>query len=153
MAAILLTAFFVHGPLLLMKLPLASYDANFHIFFASHYQHHWFDPWNPKWYAGFSQTTYPPLPHQWMALIAGATGLQYAYMIVQFIGILLLAVGVYRYARLWVDDRAASYAAMGSIFLGSLALIVYQAGQLSTAVSAPLYLLGLPFFYEWTRYG
>jgi len=50
----------VHAPLLLMKLPLKSYDTNFHIFFASHYAHHWFDPWNPKWYAGFSQTTYPP---------------------------------------------------------------------------------------------
>ena len=153
MAVILLTAFFVHGPLLMMQLPLSSYDSNFHIFFASHYMHHWFDPWNTKWYAGFSQTTYPPLPHQWMALIAGVTGLQYAYMIVQFVGILLLAVGVYRYSRLWVDERAASYAAMGSIFLGSLALIVYQAGQLSTAVSIPLYLLGLPYFYEWCRFG
>ena len=66
---ILLTAFLVHAPLLLMKLPLKSYDANFHIFFASHYLHNWFDPWNPKWYAGFSQTTYPPLPQQWLALV------------------------------------------------------------------------------------
>ncbi len=53
---------------LLMKLPLKSYDTNFHIFFASHYVHHWFDPWNAKWYAGFSQTTYPPLPQQWVAI-------------------------------------------------------------------------------------
>ena len=57
---IFLVAFVIHAPLLLMKLPLKSYDTNFHIFFASHYVHHWFDPWNPKWYAGFSQTTYPP---------------------------------------------------------------------------------------------
>ena len=151
LSLIVLTAFLVHGPLLLMQLPLGSYDANFHIFFASHYLHHWFDPWNPKWYAGFSQTTYPPLPHQWMALIGAVTGLNYAYMIVQFIGIALLTVGVYRYARLWVDERSASYAALGSIFLGSLALIVYQDGQLSTSVSIPLYLLALPYFYEWTR--
>ncbi|HEU5401467.1 MAG TPA: hypothetical protein VFU86_08925, partial [Terriglobales bacterium] len=43
---ILLLAIAVHGPLLLMKIPLDSYDANTHIFFASHYAHHWFTPWN-----------------------------------------------------------------------------------------------------------
>src|SRR5204863_1068696 len=46
---IFLGAFLIHAPLLLMKLPLKSYDTNFHIFFASHYSHHWFDPWNAKW--------------------------------------------------------------------------------------------------------
>src|SRR5947209_3127253 len=148
---ILLVAFCIHGPLLLMQLPLGSYDANFHMFFASHYQHSWFDPWNQKWYAGFSQTTYPPLPQQWIALIANVTGLTFAYMIVQFAAILLLVYAVYRYARIWVDERSASYAALGSVFLGSLALIVYQAGQLSTAVAAPLYLLGLVYFYSWMR--
>jgi 6-pyruvoyl-tetrahydropterin synthase-like protein len=153
MSFLLLVALLVHGPLLLMQLPLNSYDANFHIFFASHYLHHWFDPWNPKWYAGFSQTTYPPLPHQWMALIGAITGLNYAYMIVQFICIALLVVGVYRYAKLWVDERSASYAALGAIFLGSLALIVYQDGQLSTTASIPLYLLGLPYFYDWCKEG
>ena len=70
LSLILMAAFAVHLPLLLMKLPLKSYDTNFHIFFASHYVHHWFDPWNAKWYAGFSQTTYPPLPQQWVALIS-----------------------------------------------------------------------------------
>ena len=81
---IFLVAFVVHAPLLLMKLPLKSYDTNFHIFFASHYAQHWFDPWNPKWYAGFSQTTYPPLPQQWIAVISRFIGLDYAYMLVQF---------------------------------------------------------------------
>ncbi len=69
LAAIVLLALIVHGPLLTMQLPLTtSYDANLHIFFASHYAHHWFDPWNEKWFAGFSQTTYPPLGHQWIAI-------------------------------------------------------------------------------------
>ena len=62
MRFIILLALAIHGPLLALQLPLTnSYDANFHVFFASHYAHHWFDPWNPKWFAGFSQTTYPPL--------------------------------------------------------------------------------------------
>ncbi|MGH9497945.1 MAG: 6-pyruvoyl-tetrahydropterin synthase-related protein [Terriglobales bacterium] len=143
----------VHSPLLLMKLPLKSYDTNFHIFFASHYVRHWFDPWNSKWYAGFSQTTYPPLPQQWLALISRFTGLDMAYMVVQFVAILLLALGVYRFAHLWVDRRAASLAALASVLLGSECFLVYCAGQLSTTFAAPLYLNALPYLYEWIRHG
>jgi hypothetical protein len=150
---IFLAAFAVHAPLLLMKLPLQSYDTNFHIFFASHYVHHWFEPWNPKWYAGFSQTTYPPLAQQWLALISNLIGLDMAYMVVQFVAILLLALGVYRFARLWVDPRAASLAALASVFLGSESFLVYSAGQLSTTFAAPLYLNSLPFLYQWVRRG
>jgi len=110
-----------------MKLPLKSYDTNFHIFFASHYSHHWFDPWNPKWYAGFSQTTYPPLPQQWVAIVSRLIGLDMAYMLVQFAAILLLALGVYRFSKLWVGARAASLAALASVLLGSEAFLVYSA--------------------------
>ena len=147
--AVVLVALAVHGPLLLMRLPAKSFDANFHIFFASHYAHHWFNPWNEKWFAGFSQTTYPPLTHQWIALFSKVVGLNMAYMLVQLIGVLLLPVGVYRFARLWVDERSASYAALGSVFVGALAFLVYQAGQLATVTAAALYLNALPYFYEW----
>src|SRR5579863_6437139 len=151
--AIVLVALAVHGPLLLMQLPSGSFDANFHIFLASHYAHHWFNPWNEKWFAGFSQTTYPPLTHQWIALVSNITGLKMGYMLVQLIAVLLLAVGIFRFARIWVDERAASYAALGGIFLGSLAFLVYQAGQLATVSSAALYLNALPYFYEWSTEG
>jgi hypothetical protein len=147
--AIVLVALAVHGPLLLMQLPARSFDTNFHIFLASHYAHHWFNPWNEKWFAGFSQTTYPPLTHQWIALFSNIFGLKMGYMVVQLIAVLLLPVGVFRFARIWVEDRAASYAALGSIFLGALAFLVYQAGQLATVASAALYLNALPYFYEW----
>lgn len=147
--AIVLVALAVHGPLLLMQLPAGSFDTNFHIFLASHYAHHWFNPWNEKWFAGFSQTTYPPLTHQWIALLSTVAGLKMGYMLVQLIAVLLLPVGVFRFARIWVDERAASYAALGSIFLGALAFLVYQAGQLATVSSAALYLNALPYFYEW----
>src|SRR3981081_3820524 len=136
--AIVLLALLIHGPLLLMQLPAGSFDANFHMFFASHYAHNWFNPWNVKWFAGFSQTTYPPLPQQWMALFSYFMGMPAAYMLVQLIAVLLLPVGIYRYARIWVDERAASYAAIGSIFLGSLSMLVYQAGQLSTTTPTPI---------------
>ena len=153
LSLILLAVVVVHAPLLLMKLPLKSYDANFHIFFASHYSQHWFNPWNPKWYAGFSQTTYPPLPQQWLALVSHVIGLDMAYMFVQFIAILLLALGVYRFSLLWVDRRAAAFAALASVFLGSECFLVYSAGQLSTTFAAPLYLNGLPYLFQWIRHG
>ena len=150
---IFLAAFVVHLPLLLMKLPLKSYDTNFHIFFASHYLSNWFDPWNPKWYAGFSQTTYPPLPQQWLALMSRIVGLDMAYMAVQFVAILLLALGVYRFSSLWVNQRAATFAALASVFLGSECFLVYSAGQLSTTFAAPLYLNALPYVFQWVRHG
>ena len=153
LSAILLITLAVHGPLLLMQLPAGSYDANTHIFFAAHYAHHWFDPWNVKWFGGFSQTTYPPLTHQWIALFSHLMGLKMAYMFVQFLAILLLPIGMYRYAALWVDEVSASYAALGSIFLGSLAMLVYQSGQLPTTAAAALTLNALPFFYVWLRRG
>jgi hypothetical protein len=153
MSLLLMAAVAVHLPLLLMKLPLKSYDTNLHIFFASHYLHHWFDPWNTKWYAGFSQTTYPPLPQQWIALVSRAIGLELGYMAVQLAAILLLVVGVYRFSRLWVSPRAASIAALASVFLGSESFLVYSAGQLGTTSAAPIYLNALPFLFEWVRRG
>ncbi|MBV8436065.1 MAG: hypothetical protein JOY95_00955 [Silvibacterium sp.] len=153
MSLIFMTALAVHLPLLLMKLPLRSYDTNFHIFFASHYVHHWFDPWNPKWYAGFSQTTYPPLPQQWVALLSHLLGLDMAYMAVQLAAVLLLTLGVYRFSLLWVSPRAASFAALASVFLGSESFLVYSAGQLGTTFAAPLYLNALPYLFQWVRHG
>ena len=149
----LLAAIVVNLPLLLMKLPLKSYDTNFHIFFASNYVHHWFDPWNAKWYAGFSQVTYPPLPQQWVALASHIFGLDTAYMVVQLAALLLLVVGVYRFSLLWVGPRAASFAALASVFLGSESFLVYSAGQLGTTSAAPIYLNARPFLFEWVRYG
>jgi len=149
---IVLVAIVIHGPLLLMELPATtSYDSNLHIFFGSHYAQHWFNPWNEKWFAGFSQTTYPPLTHQWIALLSHVVGLTEAFMLVQLVAIILLAVGTWRFARLWVDERAASLAALLSVFAGTVSFLVYSAGQLPTTLSAPLYLLALPYFYEWSR--
>jgi hypothetical protein len=135
-----------------MQLPLStSYDANFHVFFASHYAQHWFDPWNTKWFAGFSQTTYPPLAHYWIAVFSYVIGLKMAFMLVQLFAVLLMPVGVYRFSRLWVDERASSYAAVLSIFVGAASFLVYSAGQLPTTLSFPIYLLALPYFYDWSR--
>lgn len=148
---ILLLALAVHGPLLLMQLPTNSYDAYTHMFMASHYAGHWFNPWNEKWFAGFSQTTYPPLAHQLIALFSYVFGLTMSYMFIQLVAILLLGAGVLRYARLWVDEQFASYAAVGSVFLGSLGMLAYQSGQLNTILGAAITLNAIPYFYRWLR--
>lgn len=146
---IVLIALAFHGPLLLMQVPANTFDANFHMSMAENYAHHWFNPWNEKSFAGFSETTYPPLVHQWIAMFSHLIGLTWGFMLVQGIVLLLLPVGVYRFARLWVPQRAASYAAFGSIFLGTLCLLVYQDGQIGTVSSTSLFLLALPYTYTY----
>ncbi|HEV2325737.1 MAG TPA: hypothetical protein VGS10_17435 [Terracidiphilus sp.] len=153
MSLLLAVAVAVHLPWLAMELPLDSSKAGFHIFFASQYLHHWFNPWNVKWYAGFSQTTFPPLAQQWVALFARVIGLDFAYMAVQMIAIMLLVLGVYRFSRLWVSPRAASLAALAGVFLGSESLLVYSAGRLAMSFAAAVYLNALPFLYGWVRRG
>jgi len=148
---VLLLALLVHGPLLLMQITNDSYDAAFHKFFAAHYAAHWFNPWNEKWFTGFSQTTYPPMEQQWMALFSHLMSLNMAYILVQLVAIMLLPIGMYKYARIWVGERAASYAAIGCVLIGSLSSLVYVDGQLSTTWAAPLYLMALAYFYEWAR--
>jgi hypothetical protein len=76
-----------------------------------------------------------------------------AYMAVQFAAILLLALGVYRFSLLWVSERAASFAALASVFLGAESFLVYSAGQLSTTAAAPIYLNALPYLFDWIRHG
>lgn len=141
---IVICAFAFHGPLLLMRLPENTFDAHFHMSMASHYAHHWFDPWNEKSLGGFSQTTYPPLTHQWIAIFSHAVGLSYGFMIVIGAMIILLPVAVYRFAKLWVPERAASYGAFCSIFLGSLGILAYQDGQIGTIAATTLFLMAIP---------
>ena len=47
-----------------------TYDAYIHMFFADSYNRSWFDTWEPRWYTGFSTTSYPPGTH----MIMGAFG-------------------------------------------------------------------------------
>lgn len=150
---IVLCTLVFHGPLLLMQLPANTFDANFHMSMAEHYAHHWFNPWNLKSFAGFSQTTYPPLLHQWIAMFSHVIGLTFGFMLVQGIGILLLPIGLYYFAKIWVSERAASYAAFGSIFIGSLCLLAYQDGQIGTISATSLFLLALPFIYGYVVHG
>jgi hypothetical protein len=151
LSAIILIALAIHGPLLFLEVPRYSADASTHMFFAQHYASSWFSPWNEKWFGGFSQTTAPPLSHQWIALFSKVFDITLAYMLVQLIAVVILPVGVFRFARLWVNDRAATLAAIGCSLLGTLALLVYQAGQLPTVLATALMLNAAAYLYEWAR--
>lgn len=150
---IVLVALAFHGPLLLMQLPSNSFDAHFHMSMAEHYAQHWFDPWNEKSLGGFSQATYPPLLHQWIAIFSHFVGLSYGFMLVMGSMMVLLPVAVYRFAKLWVCERAASYGAFCCIFLGSLAIIGYESGQIGTISATTLFLLAIPSAFQYVLTG
>jgi len=111
-------------------LPLLSVNGSTHMFFAQHYANQWFRSVEHEMVWRFSQTVHPPLAHQLVALFSKVMSVSLAYMAVQLVALLLLTAGVYRFARIWVDERPASYAAVCSVFLGSLALCVYEAGMM-----------------------
>ena len=110
---LLLLALAAHAPLLLLQLQAGSFDANTHMFFADHYAHHWFNPWNEKWFAGFSQTTYPPLVHQLIALFSHVVGLTFAYTIVQAI------ITIYNTVKFFIE-RAKQIAAVAEAVFDSI---------------------------------
>lgn len=151
--AALCLAFVYHGALLLTGTYKRSYDAYVHIFFADHYARSWFDNWDSRWYTGFTVTSYPPGAQQSIALLSKVVGLLDGFVIVQLFAILLVTVGVYRFARLWVDDEAAGYAALVAVFSSSIAETVHVFGQLPTMFSLGFLLNALPWLKRWLERG
>ena len=82
-------------------------------------------------------------------MLSHIVGLVYGFMLVQGAVVMLLPVAVYHFALLWTNQRAASYGALCTIFLGALALLIYMDGQIGTTSSATLFLLALPYFYRY----
>ncbi len=146
-----LLAIAVHGPLLLMQLPAFAAGSQTQMFLAKHYASDWFGLWNPHWFGGFSQTTSAPLTQQVVALLSHLFGITAAYMVTQLAVVVLLSLAVYRFARVWTGARTAPIAAIGSIFLGSLALLVYREGALPATAGTALAICGASFLYGFAR--
>ena len=150
----LLGALVIHGGLALYGSYANTYDAYIHMFFADHWQRTWFDHWEPRWYTGFPMTSYPPLSHQSVALLAFLTGdLRTAFVMVQTTAMLVLTLGMYRFARLWVDEEAAQWAALWLVLSSAVAETIHVFGQLPTIVSLGFLLNALPYVYRWVRGG
>ena len=126
-----------------------TYDAFIHMFFADSYHRSWFDPWEPRWYTGFATTSYPPGSHMVIAALMEVMPLRAAFVVVQTVALVLLTIGTYRFARLWVTARPAGYAAISLVLASSISETVHLFGQLPTTLSLGIFLNGLPFVYRW----
>ena len=147
-------AFVYHGVLLLSGTFRKTYDAYIHIFFADHYARSWFDAWEYRWYTGFTMTSYPPGSQQSIALLAPLVGgLQNGFIVVQLASVLLITIGMYRFAKLWVSAEAAGYAALLIVFSSSITETVHVFGQLPTTFSLGFLLNALPYVYQWLEEG
>lgn len=144
LAAVALT----HGALLPFT-HANTYDAFIHMFFGDHYRRSWFDPWEPRWYTGFATTSYPPGTHMLIGALSMLMPLRAAFVVAMLTGLMLLTLGVYRFALIWVGARAAGYAALALVLSSSIWETVHLFGQLPTIFSLGVFLNGLPWAYRW----
>ncbi|MDX1522174.1 MAG: hypothetical protein R3264_11140, partial [Anaerolineae bacterium] len=150
----LLGALIYHGGLSLFGTYQNTYDAYVHIFFADHWTRGWFDHWDPRWYTGFPLISYPPLSQQSVAMLSFFTGdLRVSFAIVQTSAIVVMTLGMYRFARLWVSEEAAGWAAIWLAFSSAMAETIHVFGQLPTTYSLGLLLNALPFAHRWVIRG
>lgn len=165
-----LLALCIHLPLVVSGLPLSSFDAYTHIFFADHYRLRWFDLLEPRWFGGFSVASYPPLVHQLIALIsmpvsaaaslAGGTpneirfrGETGGYSLLLLIALACLPGAVERFSAIFVPERAARAAAWLSVGLPSVYLAAYSFGQLPTLAASALLMWALAGGWQYCRTG
>jgi hypothetical protein len=142
----------LHGASMLFTLE-KTYDALIHLFFADHYANNWFEPWNPKWYTGFTVTGYPPLIHQSIAIFSKIAGLKFGLYSVALIGVTLFISGAYRYAYLITGNKnIAGYTALFASISSSFLETLHVFGQLPSILGISVLLHSLPFIYKWLRY-
>jgi hypothetical protein len=150
--AILLAVLF-HGTAIFFTLEL-TYDALIHLFFADHYANSWFEPWNYKWYTGFTVMSYPPLVHQCIAILSLIGGLKFGLFIVTFISIILFITGVFRYSLLiTANKKIAGYASILAVFSSSFLETLHIFGQIPSIIGISLLLHSLPEIYLWLKTG
>lgn len=138
-----------HGALLLAGSYRGTYDAYVHIFFADHYARSWWNPWEPRWYTGFTMVSYPPLTHQLTALLSKISSLPFGFITVLLTSTVVTTLGIYRFSRLWVPERPALYAALLAVVSSSIAETVHVFGQLPTMFVIGVMLNALPFVWRW----
>lgn len=130
-----------HTPLVAAGLYRNSFDAMTHMFLADHYRRSWFSLWEPRWFGGFSVSSYPPLVHQVLALLSIPFGYDGAFAVLLLATLIALPAAVWRFADIFVAPAAASFAAVLAVFLPGAALAAYAYGQLPTLVSLALTLV------------
>jgi hypothetical protein len=150
--AILLAVLF-HGTTIFFTLE-DTYDALIHLFFADHYAANWFEPWNYKWYTGFTVQSYPPLVHQSIAVLSLIGGLKFGLYTVAIISVVLFITGIYRFSLLITSNSTvAGYASILAVFSSSFVETLHVFGQLPSIIGISLLMHALPEIYLWLKTG
>ncbi|WP_298884125.1 hypothetical protein [uncultured Polaribacter sp.] len=150
--AILLALTF-HGSTIFFTLE-TTYDALIHLFFAEHYASNWFEPWNYKWYTGFTVQSYPPLVHQTIGALSLIGGVKFGLFTLAIIAIILFVTGSYRYSLLITANRTvAGYAAVLAVFSSSFVETLHIFGQLPSIIGVSILMHSLPEIYLWLKTG
>ena len=148
----IILAVLLHGALLPFTYG-QTYDAYIHMFFGDHYHRQWFDPWETRWYTGFTVTAYPPGSHQTIALLMNVMDMRAAFITVMTGSIAALTIGIYRFSKIWVSEKAAAFAALLLVLSSSVAETVHVFGQLPTIFSIAIFLNAMPHISAWIEKG
>ncbi|MBO0592729.1 hypothetical protein I2486_15090 [Cellulophaga sp. E16_2] len=142
-----------HGSAIFFTLE-STYDALIHLFFADHYANSWFDPWEYRWYTGFTVQSYPPLVHQVIGILSYIGGLKFGMYTVALLAIVLFITGVYRYTLLMTGSRRiAGYGSILAVFSSTFVETLHIFGQLPSITALSILLHSMPEIYLWIRTG
>ncbi|MEK6152178.1 hypothetical protein WIW50_02915 [Flavobacteriaceae bacterium 3-367] len=142
-----------HGSAMFFTLEY-TYDALIHLFFADHYAQSWFEPWDYRWYTGFTVQAYPPLVHQSIALLSFIGGLKFGLFVLAIMAILLFITGVYRFSLVFLGNRKiAGYASLLAVFSSTFLETLHLFGQLPSLIGLSVLLHALPEIYLWLTSG
>ncbi|WP_203258753.1 hypothetical protein [Hyunsoonleella ulvae] len=142
-----------HGTSIFFTLE-STYDALIHLFFAEHYANSWFEPWNYKWYTGFTVMSYPPLVHQSIGALSFIGGLKFGLFVVALISIVLFITGAYRFSLLITGNRTvAGYASVLATLSSSFVETLHVFGQLPSIIGISVLMHALPEIYLWLKTG
>ncbi len=142
-----------HGSSIFFTLE-TTYDALIHLFFADHYAKSWFEPWDYRWYTGFTVQGYPPLVHQSIGILSYIGGLKFGLFTVGLFAIILFITGTYRFALLMTANRKiAGYTAILAVFSSTFIETLHVFGQLPSIVGLSILLHSMPEIYLWIKTG
>ncbi|NJB71036.1 hypothetical protein GGR42_001498 [Saonia flava] len=142
-----------HGSAIFFTLEY-TYDALIHLFFADHYANSWFEPWDFRWYTGFTVQAYPPLVHQAIGLLSHIGGLKFGLFTVGLLAIILFITGAYRFGVLITGDRKiGGYTALLAVFSSTFIETLHIFGQLPSIAALSILMHALPEIYLWLKTG
>ncbi|MFX0558267.1 hypothetical protein ACOCEA_15805 [Maribacter sp. CXY002] len=154
---LLIVAIFIavafHGSSIFFTLE-STYDALIHLFFADHYANSWFEPWDYRWYTGFTVQGYPPLVHQTIGVLSYIGGLKFGMFSVALIAIILFVTGAYRFGLLMTGDRrVAGYTSLLAVFSSTFVETLHIFGQLPSIAALSILMHSFPEIYQWLKTG